>query len=125
MIVFGSAITKPDEYARFAQPGISRAAETDSEVIAHRGDGSIFRNYNAILDRAAAYNDLEALVLVHQDAEIVDADLCRKLRDALRDPEVGVVGCVGAIGVRSICRGIRTTCRRTRDSVRWTRWMAS
>jgi hypothetical protein len=102
MIVFGSAITKPDEYERFAQPGIRRAAEPDSEVIAHRGDGSIFRNYNAILDRAAAYDDLEALVLVHQDAEIVDADLCRKLRDALRDREVGVVGCVGAIGVRSI-----------------------
>jgi hypothetical protein len=41
-------------------------------------------------------------VLVHQDAEIVDADLCDKVRDALADPAVGAVGCVGAIGVRSI-----------------------
>ena len=41
-------------------------------------------------------------MLVHQDAEIVDPDFCAKVRAALRDPDVGVVGCVGAIGVRSI-----------------------
>ena len=64
--------------------------------------GSIFRSYNLILDKAAAFDDLEALVLVHQDAEIVDPDFCAKARRALTDPEVGVVGCVGAIGVRSI-----------------------
>ena len=29
-------------------------------------------------------------------------DFCAKVREALRDPDVGVVGCVGAIGVRSI-----------------------
>jgi hypothetical protein len=50
----------------------------------------------------AERDDLEALVLVHQDAELVDPGFCRKLRDALSDPDVGVVGCVGAIGVRSI-----------------------
>jgi hypothetical protein len=41
-------------------------------------------------------------VLVHQDAEIVDADLCERLREAFADPDVGLVGCVGAVGVRSI-----------------------
>jgi len=41
-------------------------------------------------------------VLLHQDAEIVDPAFCEKLRAALRDPVVGVVGCVGAVGVRSI-----------------------
>ena len=41
-------------------------------------------------------------MLVHQDAEIVDDDFCRIVRRALEDPEVGVVGCVGAVGVRSI-----------------------
>jgi hypothetical protein len=102
MIAFGSAITKRDEYERFAAPGIRRAAEPDSEVIAHPAEGSIFRNYNLILDTAAGFDDLEALVLVHQDAEIVDPDFCRKVREALSDPDVGVVGCVGAIGVRSI-----------------------
>jgi hypothetical protein len=102
MIAFGSAITKPDEYERFAAPGIRRAAEPDSVVIEHAAEGSIFRNYNLILDKAGAFEGLEALVLIHQDAEIVDPDFCRKVREALRDPDVGVVGCVGAIGVRSI-----------------------
>ena len=102
MIVFGCSITDPDVYRRCAERGIRRAAERDSEVIAHAAAGSIFRSYNLLLDTVAERQDLEALVLVHQDAEIVDAAFCAKLRDALRDPEVGVVGCVGAIGVRSI-----------------------
>jgi hypothetical protein len=64
--------------------------------------GTIFQSYNALLDRAAEHLDLEALVLVHQDAEIVGSDFCAQARAALADPEVGVAGCVGAIGVRSI-----------------------
>jgi len=102
VIAFGSAITRPDVYRRCAEPGVRRAAEPDSEVYAMDSIGSLFRSYNALLDRAAAQDDLEALVLVHQDAEIVDADFCSKVREALRDPDVAVVGCVGAIGVRSI-----------------------
>ena len=49
--------------------------------------GTIFASYNALLDRAAEHDDLEALVLVHQDAEIVDAGLlCAKVRAALARP---------------------------------------
>jgi hypothetical protein len=102
MIAFGAAITKPEVYRRCAEPGVRRAAEPGSEVFAMEAVGSIFRSYNALLDRAAAEPDLEALVLVHQDAEILDADLCPKVREALGDPAVGVVGCVGAVDVRSI-----------------------
>jgi Glycosyltransferase like family len=102
VIAFGSAITDPEAYRRYAEPGIRLAAEPDSEVIANAPAGSLMRSYNLILDMVAERPDLEALVLVHQDAEIVDPDFCRKLRDALSDPDVGVVGCVGAIGVRSI-----------------------
>jgi hypothetical protein len=101
-IAFGISITKPDVFRRCALPGVERAAERDSEILAMPAVGSIFRSYNALLDRAAGRDDLEALVLVHQDAEIVDADLCDKLRAALADPDVGAIGCVGAIGVRSI-----------------------
>jgi len=102
VIVFGCAITSPETYARFAEPGIRLAAEPDSEVLAYASTGSIFRSYNLLLEKAAAHQELEALVLVHQDAEIVDPEFCQKLRRALQDPEVGLVGCVGAVGVRSI-----------------------
>jgi Glycosyltransferase like family len=102
MIAFGCSITDPDYYRRCAEPGIRLAAEPDSPVLALMAAGSLFRSYNLILEKAGEREDLEALVLVHQDAEIVDPDFCAKVRRALRDPDVGVVGCVGAIGVRSI-----------------------
>jgi hypothetical protein len=102
MIVFGCSITAPDVYARAAKPGFAKAAEPDSEVIANAAAGSLFRSYNLIIDMVADRDDVEALVLVHQDAEIVDPDFCGKVRAALADPAVGVVGCVGAIDVRNI-----------------------
>jgi hypothetical protein len=102
MIAFGSAITNPEVFDRCARPGLQLAAEPDSVVLEQRTGGSIFARYNALIDRAAALEDLEALVLVHQDAEIVSPDFCAEVRRVLADPEVGLAGCAGAIGVRSI-----------------------
>jgi hypothetical protein len=104
VIIFGTAITDPEAYRKYAEPGIRLAAESDSdsEVIANAPAGSLFRSYNLILDMVKERENLEALVLVHQDAELVDPDFCAKLRAALSDPDVAIVGCVGAIGVRSI-----------------------
>lgn len=102
MIAFGCPITDEDAYRRFAEPGIRRASEPDSKIFANHSVGSIFRNYNLILDQAQKEEDLEALVLVHQDAEIVNSDLPQIVRRALEDPEVAIVGCVGGVDIRSI-----------------------
>ncbi len=102
MLIFGCSVTAPDVYARAAEPGLRLVAEPDSEIIANAAAGSLFRSYNLIIDTAAQHDDLEALVLVHQDAEIADPGFCRKIRETLADPQVGVVGCVGAIDVRNI-----------------------
>jgi hypothetical protein len=102
MIAFGSAVTSQEMYGRYAERGIKLAAEPDSKVFACPAQGSVFKNYNAIMEEAARLEGLEALVLLHQDAEIVDERFCDKLRAALSDSQVGVVGCVGSIGVRSI-----------------------
>ncbi len=91
-----------ETYRAYAEPGIRLAAEPDSLVLAHGSAGSIFRNYNTLLDQVSDQQDLEALVLVHQDAEIVDPGFCTKVREALADPDVALVGSAGAIGVRSI-----------------------
>jgi hypothetical protein len=98
MIAFGCSVTSPEVYGRFAGPGIRLAAEPDSALYVHAAAGSVARSYNLVVARAAAHGDLEALVLVHQDARIADRDFCRKLRAAFADPAVGVVGCVGAVG---------------------------
>jgi len=102
MIAFGSAITSPEAFERLARPGIRLAAEADSRVFAYQAAGSIARSYNLIRREAARLPDLEALVLVHQDAEILDERLCLKVRRALSDSDVGVVGCVGAVGAPGI-----------------------
>lgn len=102
MIVFGCSVTAPDVYARCAERGFHRAAEPDSEILANAAAGSLFRSYNLIMEMVAERDDLEALVLAHQDAEILDPDFCAKLREVLANPDVGLVGCVGAIDVRNI-----------------------
>jgi hypothetical protein len=102
MIAFGCSVTSPGVYERYAGPGIRLAAEPDSELFVDAAAGSVARSYNLILDRAVTNAGLEGVVLVHQDAEIADRDLCRKLRAAFADQEVGVVGCVGAVGTSTM-----------------------
>jgi hypothetical protein len=99
VIAFGSSITAPDVYARCARPGVELVAEPGSAVYPMQASGSLARTYNLILEHAGAREDLEALVLVHQDAEIVDPAFCAKARAVLEDLEVGVAGSVGATGV--------------------------
>jgi hypothetical protein len=104
MIFYGCAVTEGDTFARFAEAGVRRltAVDSEAELIAQPSAGSIFRNYNLLCERVAARSDLEALVLIHQDVEIVDPDFAVNVRRALADPEVAIVGCAGAVGVRSI-----------------------
>jgi hypothetical protein len=106
MIAFGCAITDHELYRRCAEPGLQLVAEPDSKIMpfgsAGLGDASIFRNYNLLMEEAGKLDDLETLVLLHQDAQIVDPEFCQKIRNVLRDPDVGLVGCAGAIGVRNI-----------------------
>lgn len=106
MIAFGIAITDPAIYDRYASPGLDRTAEADTEVVALPATGSIFRSYNMLLERAEAMlerrDDLEGFVFIHQDAEIVSPDFMETMRAALAEPETAIVGCAGALDVRSI-----------------------
>lgn len=102
MIAFGTTIHEPGPYRDYAEPGIRRAAEPDSEIYPFAAAGPLARTYNLMLEAAAAHDDLEALVLVNPHAEIADAGFCAKVRSALADPDVAIAGSAGATGVRSI-----------------------
>jgi hypothetical protein len=102
MFVFGCPITDGRVYTQYAERGIELAKEPDSVVFAYHSASSLLRAYNLYLDLAKRLDDVEALVLVHQDAELIDSDFCAKIRRALQDPDVAIVGCGGALGVRSI-----------------------
>ncbi|MCB0829361.1 MAG: hypothetical protein KDB64_00430, partial [Solirubrobacterales bacterium] len=71
MIAIGSAITEEDVFDAYAGPGIERIREPDTRLLIYPSAGTIFRSYNVLLDKAKEIEGLEALVLIHQDAEIV------------------------------------------------------
>lgn len=102
MIAFGSPIADAESYWQYAGKGIRVSAEPDSVVLPFAETGSLAASYNLLLDHAATYDDLEAFVLLHPHAEPTDPGLCSKVRRALADPGVGLVGCAGATGVRSL-----------------------
>lgn len=102
MIVFGCSITSPEIYRNAAEKGFELVAEPDSVVMANAAAGSLMRSYNVIMNKVAEMDDVEALVLCHQDAELTSPDFCSIIRKTLRDPDVAVVGCCGAVDVRNI-----------------------
>jgi hypothetical protein len=102
MIVFGVSLSDGEAYRRYAEPGIDRVREADSEVYVFAAVGQALRTHNLLLDTAAKHDDLEALVLVHTHTEIRDRGFCGVVRDALADPAVAVAGAIGAADVRNI-----------------------
>lgn len=62
------------------------------------GYTGIVQPYNELLDSVQHYPDLEALVLVHDDLELLDPDGEAKLVAPLADPDVGLVGVAGGGG---------------------------
>lgn len=108
MIVFGAAVSDRETYERFALTGIRRVAEPDSVIVPHEGHASIQAPYNMLMEQAAGYDDLEALVLLHQDLELLDDSLLRRVRALFADPRVGVVGSFGGRSI-SLHRWTETT----------------
>ena len=102
MIVFGVCVSDEEQFAKYARPGIVRAAPAHPVVIERRGQKSIFSAYNSILQEAQGVPDLEALVLLHDDTEILDDSLHAKLRALFADESIGLAGAIGARGVTSL-----------------------
>jgi GT2 family glycosyltransferase len=101
MIVFGTGVTDRVTYERYAAPGIARVSERDSIALTRTGT-TLQAAYNSILAEVAPIDALEAVVLLHQDTAIIDAEFTSKVRAALSDPRVSVVGTLGARDVRGI-----------------------
>ena len=100
MIAFGCATTSEEEYALYAGPSIRRLAEPDSLLMRRHGYDSIHDPYNEMLAEASARDDLEAVVLPHQDMAIDDPHFLAKIRALLAaSPDVAVIGAAGACEV--------------------------
>jgi len=102
VIAFGAAIADDEKWERYAAKGIELALGRDARLISRRDVTSIFGAYNEIMEEAAADPRIESLVLIHEDTEIRDERFEEKLRWALGDPEIAIVGTIGAVGVQGI-----------------------
>lgn len=98
VIAFAACVADADKFQTIAAPGLRTAAEPDSAIVEAETTTSIFEAYNEILDAVAGRDDLEALVLLHEDTEILDPGFCAKVRDVLADESIGVIGVVGGRG---------------------------
>jgi len=99
VITFGICIGTEDKFQQFAAPSVGRYGEEDSIVLESRENTSIFTAYNEMLDVVRDWEDLEALVLMHEDVELRDPSFCAAVRRLAGDPEIAVIGVVGARGV--------------------------
>ena len=102
MIAYGICVGSQEKYEKFAAFGLSRHAEPDCPVATSTGNTSILEAYNEILDAFADLEDLEALVLLHEDLEIRDPAFEHKVRAALQDRSTAVLGVVGASQVTGL-----------------------
>lgn len=67
----------------------------------HGDDHGIAHAYNTILDRAISHPDCQALILVHDDVQVVDGSFRGKILAALSEPQVGIVGPIGGANLTS------------------------
>jgi glycosyl transferase family 2 len=102
VIAFAACVGSPDKLAAFGSPGLRLAMEPDSVFAQLTTTTSIHEAYNEALDHFARCDDLEALVLLHEDVEILDSAFCARVRAALADPRVAIAGPIGARGVSSL-----------------------
>ena len=96
MIAFATAVTDQTTYEQVALPGIERVADAGSAVLTRVGYDSIQQPYNEMMDEAAAIPGLEALVLLHQDLELLDDGFAQRVRRVFEDPRAGLLGALGA-----------------------------
>lgn len=93
MIVYGCCVGSWEKFSRYVAPRL-----TGRRAIAKFGYPGIVQPYNEILDTIQEWDDLEALILLHDDLELIDPDAERKLVAPFADPDVVITGVAGGGG---------------------------
>lgn len=96
MIGYGSCVGSWDKLRRNVIPRIG-----DSPLFALSGQTSLCQAYNTILD-AYRGRDFDAVILLHDDLEIVDPDAEAKFLKALADSDVVLAGVCGGKGDKTL-----------------------
>ena len=99
MLAYGVCIGSRERYETLAAPALR---DLGGVVIEADDQRSICSAYNAILDAVAGEPDIEGLVLLHEDVTIESAAFIAAIRTELADPDVAVVGAIGALRPASL-----------------------
>ena len=99
MIAYAACVGDPEKFRTICLPGLRRVAQPEDLLIEADHERSIFAAYNEVLDAVRDRDDLEALVLLHEDTEVTDPRFAELLVGQLADPEIAIVGAVGARGI--------------------------
>ncbi len=101
MIVFGTCVGFPDRLQKIAVPGVLFSMNGEGyRYLTPRSNGhNIFPVMQGIIEEARRQDDVEALVLMHDDLEIRDLHFAQKIREIFAsDPDVAIIGCIGTSG---------------------------
>lgn len=96
-VAYGSCV---GAWGRFSR-NVVASIPAGRPLIGLQGTASIAAGYNQILD-AYRDKDYEAVILVHDDLEILDPDTEEKFLKALAEPDVALVGVAGGKGRDSL-----------------------
>ncbi len=103
MILFATRSANRDKLNAHCIAGIRASMrETYSHVTRASNSEDIFPTLQDFIEGARQDNSAEALVLLHDDLELRDAKFAAKVRHTFKDPEVAIVGCIGARNVKSL-----------------------
>src|SRR5258708_7784275 len=104
MLFVGSPIVADGtRFKEITLPSLERVLDQDDVVLSATGDTrGIAAVYNDFVREARSRSDCEALVLLHDDVEIVDANFRAKVLAAVGEDGVGVVGTIGGADLRSV-----------------------
>lgn len=83
-------------------PSLRKSLDPADVILAHPGERCIAAVYNGFIREARDRSDCEALVLVHDDVEILDPNFRAKVITATADRNVGVVGVIGGSDLTSV-----------------------
>ena len=98
-LAYGICVGPTDKFERIALPGIKRV-DPNAPILLRHDQQSIFQAYNSIIDEAASL-DIDGIVFIHDDVFIRDDRFASKVISLFGDPEIGIVGTVGASNLRS------------------------
>lgn len=101
MFVFGVCVESPHTFDRYCLPSIATHGGSDATLMSSP-DLPVAKVYNDVLDACLDVEGIDAIVLLHDDVEIVDPHFRRRVVDAFdHDPRLGVIGVSGpGVGAR-------------------------